>query len=75
MVKDKILLQRFLGSLNYIRDYYEHLPIDNVPLYERLRINLHPWSDCHTKVIRLIKSKVRHLPYLTLVSPHSFKIV
>ena len=66
---------RFLGSVNYIPDYYKNLAIDYAPLYERLRKNPPPWADRHTKVVRLIKSKVKHLPCLVLGSLYSFKIV
>ena len=35
-IKDKTQLQRFLGSLNYIRDYYHQLSQDASIIYTRL---------------------------------------
>ena len=53
-ILDKTQLQRFLGCVNYIVDYYKNLA---------------------TKAVKLVKSKVKKLPCLALVSPYSFKIV
>jgi hypothetical protein len=42
-IQDKNQLQRFLGSLNYISNYYENLRIICKPLYQRLQKNPPPW--------------------------------
>ncbi|KAM7510610.1 hypothetical protein LguiB_009485 [Lonicera macranthoides] len=55
-LKVKTQLQRFLGSLNYIRDYYKNLATDCIPLYERLRKNPQPWSNRQTDAVKIIKS-------------------
>ena len=36
-IKDKIQLQRFLRSLNYISDYYTNFAQDSAILYSRLK--------------------------------------
>ena len=41
-IKDKTQIQRFLGSLNYIHDYYPNLATDAAILYTRLRKNPPP---------------------------------
>jgi hypothetical protein len=41
-IKDKNQLQRFLGSLNYMSNYYENLKIICKPLYQRLQKNPPP---------------------------------
>lgn len=75
VLMEKTQLQRFMGSVNYIANYYKNLAIDCAPLYEHLRKNPPPWSERHTKAICLVKSKVKQLLCLTLVYPHSFKNV
>jgi len=47
-IKDKNQLQRFLGSLNYISEYYENLIIICKPLYQWLQKNPPSWSTQHT---------------------------
>ena len=64
-----------MGCVNYIVDYYKNLAIDCASLYERLHKNPPPWSERHTKAVKLVKSKVKKLHCLALVSPYSFKIV
>ena len=36
-IKDKTQLQRFLGCLNYVHDYFKDLGIICKPLYQRLK--------------------------------------
>lgn len=74
-IKDKTQLQRFLGSLNYVRDYYHQLSADANILYTRLRKNPSPWSEEHTLAVRRIKAKVQQLPCLQLPNPNWKKIV
>lgn len=50
-IKEKTQLQRFLGNLNYIGEYYKKIAQDFAPLYERLKKNPPPWSERHTKVV------------------------
>jgi hypothetical protein len=54
-IKGKNQLQRFLGSLNYISDYYENLRIICKPLYQRLQKDPPPWSTQHTKIVKQVK--------------------
>ncbi|CAJ2670994.1 unnamed protein product [Trifolium pratense] len=72
---DKTQLQRFLGSLNYISDYYQNLSSDTAILYNRLKNKPDPWTDAHTKAVQRIKTKVKCLPCLSLANPKLFKIV
>nr|KAJ0225652.1 hypothetical protein LSAT_V11C100043300 [Lactuca sativa] len=74
-IKDKTQLQRFLGSLNYISDFYKDLAIDSAPLYDRLKKNPPPWGQDHTKAVKLIKLKVKKIPCLSLANENWKKIV
>ncbi|KAL4197074.1 hypothetical protein AMTRI_Chr04g249440 [Amborella trichopoda] len=75
IILDKTELQRFLGCLNYIVDFYENLVIDAKPLYERLKKNPPKWTEEHTQAIKKIKIKAKELPYLNLANPNAFKII
>ena len=63
VITDKTQLQRFLGSLNYVVDFYRDMR--NPP----------PWSDVHTSLIQQIKSHVKTLPCLGIPTVGAFKIV
>ena len=54
-IKDKIQLQRFLGNLNYVLDFYLNLITTIKPLFARLRQNPKPWTQEHTKIVKLVK--------------------
>ena len=49
--KDKNQLQRFLGSLNYVSDYFQGLRKICRPLYKRLEKNPLAWTDKHTMIV------------------------
>ncbi|CAJ2643632.1 unnamed protein product [Trifolium pratense] len=72
---NKTQLQRFLGSLNYISDYYKNLSSDTAILYNRLKNKPEPWTEAHTKAVQRIKTRVKCLPCLSLANPKLFKIV
>jgi hypothetical protein len=55
VITDKTELQRFLGSLNYIADFYKDLRKYCKPLFNRLRSNPSPWTDEHTAIVKQIK--------------------
>ena len=74
-ILDKTQLQRFLGSLNYISDFYQNLKQQCKPLFDRLRTNPSPWTPTHTLVVQEIKKYVKTLPCLGIPSVNSFKIV
>ena len=74
-IKDKNKLQRFLGSLNYVSDYFQGLRKISRPLYKRLEKNPPPWTDRHTMIVRQIKKHVKLLPCIVIPSPDTFKIV
>ena len=74
-IKDKNQLQRFLGSLNYVSDYFQGLRKICRPLYKRSEKNPLPWTDRHTMIIRQIKKYVKQLPCIVIPSPNTFKIV
>jgi hypothetical protein len=56
---DKILnktqLQIFLGSLNYVLDFYPNVSRIAKPLHDRLRKNLVSWSDEHIEIVQQTK--------------------
>lgn len=67
-IKEKTQLQRFLGSLNYIVDYYQNLAQDIAILYQRLQKDPPPWTEEHTKAVKKIKLKAKQLPCLCLAN-------
>ncbi|KAK2424968.1 hypothetical protein QL285_035270 [Trifolium repens] len=75
VITDKTQLQNFLGSLNYISDYYKNLAEDTAILYNRLKNKPGPWTENHTQAVKSIKAKVNCLPCLSLANPKYFKIV
>jgi hypothetical protein len=74
-IKNKNQLQRYLGSLNYVSEYFYNLRKRCRPFFERLQNKPPPWTDIHTQIVRQIKKYVNTLPCLGLPSPDSFKIV
>ena len=74
-ILDKTQFQRFLGSLNYISDFYQNLRQQCKPLFDRLRTNPPPWTPAHTSVVQEIKKYVKTLPCLKIPSVNSFKII
>ena len=50
-IKDRKQLQRFLGCLNYVADFFPNLRQTCAPLYNRLRKNPNPWSAQHTQIV------------------------
>ena len=74
-ILDKTQLQRFLGSLNYIFDFYQNLRQQCKSLSDRLRTNSSPWTPTHTLVVQEIKKYVKTLPCLGIPLINSFKIV
>lgn len=62
-------LQRFLGSLRNIRDFYKNLAKDSKPVYPRLKKTHVPWTEEHAQAVRLLKRQVKELQCLTLANP------
>ena len=75
VIIDKTQLQRFLGSLNYIADFYKDLRKLCKLLFDRLQNNPPPWSDIHTSLVKQIKSHVKTLPFLGIPTINAFEIV
>jgi hypothetical protein len=75
VIINKTQLQRFLGSLNYIADFYKDLRKYCKPLFYRLQSNPLPWTDVHTSIVKQIKVHVKTLPCLGIPSNNAFKIV
>ncbi|RVW39314.1 polyprotein [Vitis vinifera] len=73
--KDKKQLQHFLGSLNYVSDFIQDLSQLCAPLRQRLKKNPVPWNEDHTKIVKIVKSRVKTLPCLALADHKAFKIV
>jgi hypothetical protein len=64
-ILDTKQLQRFLGCLNYIRQFYENQAQDVRILQRRLSKTL-PWNHKMTQAVQIIKQKVQNLPSLHL---------
>ena len=45
------------------------------PLFDRLQSNPPPWSDVHTSLVKKIKSHVKTLPCLGILTVDAYKIV
>ena len=45
------------------------------PLRQRLKKNLVPWNEEHTKIVKIVKSRIKTLSCLALADPETFKIV
>jgi len=73
-IKDLKQLQRFLGCLNYVADFFPNLRQTCAPLYNRLRKNPKPWSSQLTQIIQEVKH-VKSLPCLGIPHPSAFMIV
>ena len=65
-ILEKVQLQRFLGSLNYIRPFYRGQASDIHVLQQRLKKNPPKWSKKMTLAVQTIKTKVQNLPALSL---------
>ena len=74
VITDKTQLQRFLGSLNYVVDFYRDTRKQCKPLFDRLKSNPPPWSDVHTSLVKQIKSHVKTLPCLGIPTVGALKI-
>jgi hypothetical protein len=68
-ITNKTQLQRFLGSLNYVLNYYPNISCIAKPLHDRLRKNPVPWSGHHTNLVKQIKQQIQTIPLLHLVDP------
>lgn len=54
-IRDKIQLQRFLGSFNYVSDFYKSLTHDAKPLFQKLKKNPLEWTKEYMLAMRKIK--------------------
>ena len=72
---DKLQLQRFLGSLNYISHFYKDCAQDRKLLNDRLKKEANPWTDAHTQAVKKIKAKEKTLPLLHISDDDLYKIV
>ena len=75
VITDKTQLQRFLGSLNYVANFYGDMRKQCKPLFDRLKSNPPLWSKVHTSLVQQIKSHVKTLPCLGIPTIGAFKIV
>jgi hypothetical protein len=74
-ITNKTQLQRFLGGLNYVQDYYPIISGLGKPLHDRLKSNLIPCSDLCTNLEKQIKKQVQTISLLHLANPLAPKIV
>ena len=56
-------------------DFIQDLSQLCAPLRQRLKKNPVPWNEDHTKIVKIVKSRVKTLPCLALADPTAFKIV
>ena len=76
IITDRTMLQRFLGSLNYISPFNKNLSKDLAPLTDRLKKdNKCPWNENLTTLVRSIKQRIKILPCLTLANLVWTKII
>lgn len=69
-ILDQKQLQRFLGCLNYIKQFYENQAKDVRILQKRLNKTM-PWNQKMAAAVQIIKQKIQnlprlHLPYISL---------
>ena len=74
-IKDKNQLQRFLGSLNYVAEFYQNLRILIKPLFQRLKKNHLLRCEELTQIVKQVKSQVKELPCLGILHPDAFPII
>lgn len=75
IITNKTQLQRFLGYLNYVRNFYKDFTKDRSLLTRRLQKHPEPLSEAHSEVVRRIKIRVKTLPILHILDEDSYKIV
>jgi hypothetical protein len=75
VITNKNQLQRFLRSLNYVADFYKDLRKYCKPMFDRLQNNPPPWTEAYTSPVKEIKTHVRSLPCLGILTDTAFKIV
>ena len=56
-------------------DFIQDLSQLCAPLRQRLKKNPVPWNEDHTKIVKIVKSRVKTLPCLALAVHKAFKIV
>ena len=74
-IKDKTQLQRFLGNLNYVADFYPNLRILIKHLFQRLKKNPASWSNEHIQVVKQVKPQVKELLCLGILHLEAFPII
>jgi len=74
-ITDKVQLQRFLGSLNYISHFYKACAQDRKLLNDRLKKDPTPWTEAHSQAVQNIKAKAKTLPLLYISDDDLPKIV
>ena len=74
-IKNKKQLQCLLRSLNYVSDFIQDLSQLCASLRQKLKKNFVPWNKDHTKVVKIVKSRVKTLSCLALADPDAFKSV
>ena len=76
VMNNKKELQQFLGIANYARNYIENLAKLAGPLYAKLRKNGQKYFNSEdTKLVRIIKDKVKELKPLELSLDDSYVII
>jgi hypothetical protein len=74
-ILEKTQLQWFLGSHNYVAEFYQNLRKQCKPLFDRLQSNPPPWTSVHTSIVKEIKQYVKTLPRLGIPTINYFTIV
>ena len=60
-----------MGYLNYVFDFFLHLSNLILPLHDRPP----PWTNDHTRIIRLVKNQVKCPLCLHISNPSTYKVV
>jgi len=68
-------LQRFLGNLNYVLDYYPNISRLAKSLHDKLKTKSIFWFDLHTDLVKQIKKHVQTIHLLHLANPLASKMV
>ena len=68
-------MQRFLGCLNHVSDYFKDLRIICEPLYKRLKKIAPASTEHHTNLVKEIKQRVKYLPCINIPHPNALLIV
>ncbi|KAM7522596.1 hypothetical protein LguiA_012498 [Lonicera macranthoides] len=75
-LQDRKILERFLGTLNYISSYFPKIAHLRIPLQSKLKQEIKwTWTPSDSEVVRKIKKQVIDLPQLYNPGPEDYLII